>query len=364
MEKENFPLLEKLPFYPFMVIHYDGEQNLMEILQQVLESIGDVVCQVSLFGFHVYIQQDNGFISILSYKVYRYDETDYVITTDKVRTYDDGGELSVSVFDKFCDSIGLRNGMIVKQGRREPRPFGSLIAMSSSDRYCYSVGGEEEKEEKDNRLSFLKKNIQSLYWEHQRYGLSSLPLMNFADTEAIMIVLEYLEKENQDSEMVLLAVVCLKKLLLLRHYADLSDKIHTKISERLDAILEKTKIPSYPFFFHHGSMERKDAEEIAGSGHPGDFLIYTDVDDSLDKIMVYHSWLFGIKAFAVYKISINEDDDKQTRISYDEETYPDIWNVVSKLSLVCYQPKNAQSPLNILIRKEICEILRNVIKNK
>jgi hypothetical protein len=364
MEKENYPRLEKLPFYPFMVLHYDGEKNIMEILEEVLESIGDIVCQVSLFGFHVYIQQDNGFISILSYKVYRYVETDYVITTDKVRTYDDGGELSVSLFHKFCDSIGLRNDVIIKQGRHEPtyRPFGSLMAMSSSDRYCYSVEEEEEEEEekRKNWLSCLKKNIQSLYWEHQRYGLTSLPLMNFADTESIMIVLEYLEKENQDSEMVLLAVVCLKKLLLLRHYADLSDKIHTKISERLDTILEKTKIPSYPFFFHHGLMAREDAEEIAGSGHPGDFLIYTDVDDSLDKIMVYHSWLLGIKTFAVYRISINEDGT----ISYDGETYPDIWNVLSMLSLVCYQPKNAQSPVNLLIHKEIGEILRNVIKNK
>lgn len=360
MEKENLPRLEKLPFYPYMVIHYDGEKNMMEILEEVLESIGDVVCQVSYFGFHVYIQQDNGFISIISYKVYRYDETDYAITTDKVRTFDDGGELSVSFFHKFFDCIGLRNDMIVKQGRREPthRPFGSLIAMSSSDRYCYSA--VEEKEEEENRLSFLKKNIQSLYWEHQRYGLSSLPLTNSADTESIIVVLEYLEKESQDSEMVLLALVCLKKLLLLRQYADLSDKIHTKISERLNTILEKTKIPSYPFFFHHGLIERKDAEKIAGSGHPGDFLIFTDVDDSLDKIMVYHSWLVGIKAFAVYKISINEDET----ISYDGETYPDIWNVLSKLSLVCSQPKNAQSPVNLLIRKEIGEILRNVIKNK
>lgn len=356
MEKENLPRLEKLPFYPFMVILYDGKKNIVEILQEVLKSIGDVVCQVSSFGFHVYIQHDNGFISILSYKVYRYDETDYAITTDKVRTYDDGGELSVSFFHKFCDSIGLRNDMIVKQGRHEPthRPFGSLIAMSSSNRYCYSAVEEE------NRLSLQKKNIQSLYWEHQRYGLSSLPLTNSADTESIMIVLEYLGKENQDSEMVLLAVVCLKKLLLLRQFADLSDKIHTKISERLDSILKNTKLPSYPFFFHHGLMERKDAEEIAGSGHPGDFLIYTDVDDSLNKIMVYHSWLVGIKAFAVYKISIHEDET----ISYDGETYRDIWSVLSKLSLVCSQPKNAQSPVNLLIRKEIGKILRNVIKNK
>jgi len=150
MEKENYPRLEKLPFYPVMVIYNDGEKNITEILKEVLEFIGNVVCQVSLFEFHVYIQQDNGFISILSYKVYRYDETDYAITTDKVRTYDDGGELSVSVFDKFCDSIGLRRDIIVKQGRREPtlRPFGSLMASSSSDRYCYSVGEEEEEEKK------------------------------------------------------------------------------------------------------------------------------------------------------------------------------------------------------------------------
>ena len=106
----DYPRLAKLP-YPFIVIHYNGEKNTMEILEEVLESIGDVVCQVSLFGFHVYIQQDNGFISILSYKVYRYDETDYAITTDKVRTYDDGGELSVSVFDTILTSTCGNRGI-------------------------------------------------------------------------------------------------------------------------------------------------------------------------------------------------------------------------------------------------------------
>ena len=346
IQEEVFPHIHELPFYPFMIIHYD--KNVMETLQQILESIEGVgfVCQINPFGFHVYIQQDNGFISKVSYKIYRYQENDYLISSNNVRTYDNGGELCVEFFHKLCEKIDLDKDIIVKQGRQPPRPsYCSLFSSSELDQYSYPL----EDEEITNRLMRCKKSIQSSYWEHQRYGLSNLQLIPTVDTESIMIVLDYLEKEHNESEMVLLAIICLKKLLLRN-----DPNIQTKIRHILEGIKEHMKISSYPFFFHHGVLNKKDAENIAGSDMPGSFIVYTDVNDHITRIMVYHSWVLGIKKFVCYEISIHKD--KQT-IGYKGDIYPDIWCVLFLLSLVWHQPIYAVSPVNVLIHKQIDQIL-------
>ena len=352
IQEEVFPRVHELPFYPFMVIQY--EKNMIKTLQHILESIEGValVCQISPFGFHVYIQQENGFLSKVSYKIYRYQENDYLISSDKVRTYDDGGELCVEFFHKFCEKIDLDKDITVKQGREQPRrSFCSLVPSSASDRYSYPI----EEEETSNLSKWYKKSIQSIYWEHQRYGLSNLPLIPTADTESVMIVLDYLEKKQNDSEMVLLAIICLKKLLL-RHHSTGDKNIQTKIRHILQGIKEEMKISSYPFFFHHGVLKKKDAENIAGMDMPGSFIVYTDVEDNITRIMVYQSWVLETKKFVCYEISIHED--KQT-IGYKGETYPDIWCVLFALSLGWYHPiyVNATSPVNGLIHKQIDEIL-------
>lgn len=349
-----FPRRHDLPSYPFTVIHYQGtEKKLMETIQCVLDSIGDIVCQISSHGFHVYIQQDNGFISMVSYQIYKMESDNYSISTQKVRTYDDGGELCGSFFKQFCEKIDLTEEITrelppdVDVGAAfAPEIVCSLVAAKTSDRYCYSI---EEKEHSD-MLTFYKNSIQSVYWEHQRYGLTNLPRLS-VDTESIMNVLDYLEKKTHDSEMVLLAIICLQKLSEKNHSAFSDEIIQTKMPQILKGVLESAKISSYPFFFHHGVLEKKEAEKMAGSDMPGGFIIYTDTEDSLTKIMVYRSWSMGTKQFDSYEISINEDD--QT-ISYKGQTYPDIWYMFNMLSL--WQPIYAHSPVNLLIHKQIRKV--------
>lgn len=347
---------DSLFFLSVKLDYNEGTQSqFMIILERVLSKISDFVRRVSPNGFYIYIISKNGIVSMLRYSVYAIGDSSssLLITSEKVRTYDYGGDICCSKFIEF-------HQILISEGLCPPVDLEKKIEPLSLLRPSPSI---------DDTNSFMKVedcliNIMSEYWEKKRQGYSTLILLlrqepsysreyplisNIFIENVIAKDLRIGEEGSCDGEMALLAVLCLQQILSVygRHCKEVL-RITGNLLRKVVRDVEKYKIPS--LCFDHGILSRKRAEEIVGCDIPGRYLLYQDEKDDVKKIIVYQCYFFGERHFKEYEVFFKDDG---VSLSCDGEDFSDIWHLLSTMIILDDRPIFYRSDVFVLIENQI-----------
>lgn len=347
-------------FFLSVRLEFGGTQSqLMRTIERVLSNISDLVRRVSPHGFYIYVISKNGIVSMLRYSVYAIrDSTSFLITTDKVRTYDYGGDICCSKFHEFQDVLSKEEGLKVDAEVLESSSPSSLFC---SLRPSLSVD-LPSIDDSTIKVEDCFINIMSQYWEKKRHGYSTLILLlqqkpsysreyPFISNIFIENVIgkDLVIKEDGDSEMTLLAVLCLQQILSVYGYNKEVYTITSDLLQKVKKTLEGVSQPSSSLSFDHGIISRKRAEMIVGSDMPGRYLLYQDEEDNVKKIIVYQCVFLGDKHFKVYEVFFKDDG---VSLSCGGEDFSDVWHLLSTMIV--------DSP--ILYRSDVYVLIENLIQ--